>query len=121
MAPKSIDHSLHLPVLVSAIFITSLYLGKTFLAPHLLQVWISIFLTCLELPSCTLACMNMSLLLSPLQLLQISCFGVQRIKFLNHFKSDIGSSLSSIRAGINSLIDSKTLRFLYCLVTFFYN
>ena len=30
IAPKSIDHSLHLPVLVSAIFKISPYLGKVY-------------------------------------------------------------------------------------------
>src|SRR5919202_6957651 len=58
IAPKSIDHSLHLPVLVSAIFRISPYLGKAYSHLQMLQTKTStlrifhespiiIFLTCI--------------------------------------------------------------------------
>src|SRR3712207_723494 len=58
IAPKSIDHSLHLPVLVLAIFRISPYLGKAYSCLQLLQIKSSnlrifhefpiiIFLTCI--------------------------------------------------------------------------
>src|ERR671919_632296 len=104
-APKSIDHSLHLPVLVSAIFKISPYLGNIMVTPQLLHIYLSVLRKFHEIPL-----MNWELI-GKLHLSHFGSLGIHRMKSLsNHCKIDFrGSSLSSIfvfltiSSGINLL------------------
>ena len=117
IAPKSIDHSLHLPVRVSAILWILPYLGNVCTEWQLLHLYLSVFRTFHEFP------LTEWKLINKLQLSHFWFLGTHCMKsFLNHCKTDFRHPLSSISilvfltitSGINVLIYSKICLFTYC-------
>src|SRR5215467_12784636 len=125
MAPKRKDHSLHLPVLISAIFKISPYLGKVYSYPHLLHLWISIVRNFHDIPVITCTCIATLSRPSAMHFVQSGSFGVQLIKsILNHPNKDLILSSSpncNICSGIKDLILSRTSGLWYCSLIPLYN